>query len=127
MKVYCTVCSRRKLEVDYPVEAINLYLSKNISDVYEKSKGEGIEFRILSGKFGLLKLNEKVRWYDYLLKEDGVNELKEKIKHQIRSQGIDDITFFAENREEHPNWIPYYNSIIRACGELEIKLKLIEI
>ena len=127
MKIYCTVCSRKKLETDQSVEAVNLYLSENIRNVYEKSMREGIEFRILSGKFGLLRPDEKIRRYDYLLKDDAVNELKEKIKNQMKSQEIDDITFFAENREEHPNWIPYYNSIIRACNELEIKLKLVEI
>jgi len=127
MEVYCTVCSREKLKTDKPVRAIELYLSPNIKDVYERSNREGLEFRILSGKFGLLGAEDEIEWYDYLLKSEDVEGLKAKLKEQIESQGIDNITFFAENREEHPNWGPYYDAIIRACSELKIDLKLVEI
>ena len=127
MRVYCIVCSRKKLETTAPVNAIDLYLSPNIRDVYEMSQRQGLDFRILSGKFGLLRAEQKIKTYDYLLTQDAVEELKERIKQQITSQGIEGVTFFAENRERHPNWVPYYDSIIQSCNELGINLELIEI
>jgi len=127
MEIYCIVCSRKKIETLRPVDSINLYLSPNIRNVYEMSKHDGVEFRILSGKFGLLAPHDKVERYDYLLKDDAVEGLVEKLKDQIRSQGIDMITFFAENRQEHPNWGPYYDAIIGACEDLGIRLERIEI
>ena len=72
MRIYCTTCSRKKLQTKEPVRAIDLYLSENIRRVYSKSLIDGLDFRILSGKFGLLSPDDKVRSYDYLLREDGV-------------------------------------------------------
>jgi len=127
MKIYCIVCSRKKLETDRPVDALDLYLSPNIKDVFGRSLEDNVGFRILSGKFGLLKSGDKIGWYDYLLTTDAVEGLVKKIKDQMETQGIDDITFFAENRKEHPNWGPYYDVIENACRELGIPYKHEEI
>lgn len=127
MKIYCTICSRKKSEIDRPINAIDLYLSESIRNIHRASQTAGLEFRILSGKFGLLKPYEKVRPYDYLLVPDAVEELKETVKGQMKAQDISEVVFYGENREGHPGWKPYYDVMIGACREMGIKLDLKEI
>src|SRR5689334_22043512 len=123
MEVYCTACSRKKLGKEEPVAAVDRYVSENVWGVYEFSRREGITFRILSGKFGLLKADDKIPNYDYLLREEDVWDLKERLKRQLGLEGITKLTFFAEDREEHPNWGPYYNAITAACKDLRIPVE----
>lgn len=127
MEVYCTVCSRDKVKTYIPLNAVELYLGPHVKNIHGLSQGDGVGFRILSGKFGLLRAEDAIAWYDYLLTEDAVDELREKISNQISSQGISEMTFFAENREEHPNWNPYYDAIVRACEGAGIELRLKEL
>lgn len=110
-----------------PVAAIDLYLSRNIREVYEMSQRQGLDFRILSGKFGLLRADDKMGWYDYLLTKDAVDNLARKMQGQMALDDIKEVTFFAENRERHPNWVPYYDAITKACKGFGVSLGFVEI
>lgn len=85
------------------------------------------DFKILSGKFGLLRADDKIATYDYLLKPEDVSGLVEKLKEQITPQEIEHLTFFAENRDRQPNWKPYYAAITRACEVSNVPIKFVEV
>ena len=123
MKISCTICSREKNTGHSLLPAIRRYASERIHSVHEKSKADKVEFRILSGRFGLLAPDEKIPFYDHLLVSDEIKETKQIVKAQMIREDIDEVVFFMENLAEHPNWQAYYEVIRQACSELNIKFQ----
>ncbi|MEK6894418.1 MAG: DUF6884 domain-containing protein [Nanoarchaeota archaeon] len=124
MKIYCTICSNNKDKDPKPIEAIKRYKSERITSIYNKSKDEGVDFRILSGKYGLIKPNDKISYYDKLLTKDKIFQIKDLINKQLISQKIKEISFFTNDSKEYK---PYEGLIKIVCSELGIKLEIIEI
>jgi len=124
MKIYCTICCKEKRNDKEPIESINRYISERIKSIYEKSKKDAVEFRILSGKFGLLKLNEKIPNYDYQLFAKKVPEMVQIVCKQLSSQNIGKVIFFAGNPKLNPDWKPYINLIQKSCSNLDIFLEM---
>jgi hypothetical protein len=124
MKIYCTICCKEKRKDKEPLEAINRYISTRIETVYNKSKTDNVEFRILSSKFGLLKPDIKIPWYDQKLTLEHEQELKDRVKEQINQEKIDHIVFFVGNIEEDPNWKQYLSLISDICSENNLVLEM---
>lgn len=124
MQVYCTICCKKKRPIEKPIQAIERYLSNRIKTVYEKSRKDGVEFRILSGKYGLLKPNDKIPYYDKKLEFKHVVYLSEIVKKQLEKQKISQITFYKKDKTKHPEWEPYNQLVKQVCDELNIDLNL---
>ena len=124
MLVYCTICCKEKKTNKEPIDSINRYISNRIKFVFEKSQKDSAEFRILSGKYGLLKPNDKIPWYDKKLEFSDISALKKIVKKQILKQNICKIVFFGKDKKKNPDWEPYYNLIENACSELGVDLQI---
>jgi len=124
MEIYLTICCEKKKKDKGVMRAIERYNYPRINRIYSKSKEDGINFRILSGKFGLLKIDDKIPWYDNELSEDSFRKLKELVKSQIVKEKISNITFFMRDLRKNPEWKPYFSLIKEVCVELEINLKI---
>ena len=122
MKIYCTPCCKEKRADKELLEAISRYQSERILAVFKKSEQDHVEFRILSGKFGLLKSQDKIPFYDVLLTAQEVPQLKEQVKQQLREQGVDAVVLFYKAKET-PEWKPYVDVMMQACADLRIPLE----
>lgn len=125
MKIYLTACGKKKKRDSCKIKSIDRYLSKRIKTIYNKSKRDSVNFRILSGKFGLLKPDEKIEWYDKLLLKKDIPELEKIIEKQIKNQKINEIIFFAINTKEDKLSKPYLEVIKKVCLKNKIKLKIV--
>jgi len=121
MKYYCTYCCKNKIQTLEKVPAIDLYISKRIKSVYQKSKEDNFGFIILSGKFGFLFPEDKIPYYDKLLVESEVQDLSLKLSDFIIKNNISEITFFYRDFSEDKNVINYYNAVKLACEISKIK------
>lgn len=124
MKIYCTICSKNKDESKNEIEAIKRYKSERIKEVYNKSKKDNVEFRILSGKYGLVKPEDKIGHYDELLTKDKVSQIAQVVSEQVTFQNIKEILFFTKVSNEYK---PYQDLIKMVCSELKIKLNIINL
>jgi len=124
MKIYCTTCSKEKVEDKEKINAIKRYISPRINSIYKKSQKDHVEFRILSGKFGLLRPNEKIPAYNQKLEMKNIPNLINIIKSQISSQNINEIIFFSVNPKQDINWKPYLYLIRKICSEEKISLEI---
>jgi len=101
--------------------AIERYISERIILVNQLAEKSGAEFKILSGKFGLLKADDKIPWYDHLLKMEEVEEMSKKVESQIKS--FDEIIFFTCKSDYVE---PYLETMVRASSHAKVKFTLIE-
>ena len=125
MNVYCTICCRKKNPNSNPIQAVKRYISKRIRSVYEFSQYHDVGFRILSGKYGLLKPDDRIPWYDKKLEFSDISQVKENVKQQLIEQGISEITFFSMDPEIYFDWQPYFELIRSACFEVGIPFNVI--
>lgn len=124
MEIYCTICCKEKRTNKELIESNKRYISERIKTIYNKNKKDNIEFRILSGKFGLLKPEEKIPWYDHKLTMKEIPSLNKIVKQQLSSQKIDKVIFFARNPGKNPDWKPYLALIQNSCSNQKISLEI---
>ena len=115
MKIYCTTCCKEKASTSKKIAAIDLYLSGRISAIYKWSKKDKIAFRILSGKYGLLRPETKIEWYDKKLEMEDLPQIVPIIAEHLSENKIEEVVFFAKNLTDFPDWKPYYEAIEKAC------------
>ena len=125
MNVYCTICCRKKNPNPNPMQAVERYISKRIRSVYEFSQYHDAGFRILSGKYGLLRPVDRIPWYDKKLEFSDIPQVKEIVKQQIIEQGITEITFFSMDPDTYLDWQPYFELIRSACFEVHISFNVV--
>lgn len=102
------------------MQAVKRYISKRIRSVYEFSQYHDVGFRILSGKYGLLRPDDMIPWYDKKLEFSDIPHVKEIVKQQITEHNISEITFFSMDPEIYFDWKPYFELIRSACFEVSI-------
>jgi hypothetical protein len=124
MRIYCTTCSKEKTIDPEPIKAIDRYQSDRIKMVFEKAQIEGVDFRILSGKFGLLHANTPIVWYDQKLEMEAVPLLSTVVKEQLVADEITAIELFAKNPLEDKEWLPYTTLVEQVCLELKLEFTL---
>ena len=81
--IFVTYCSKNKKRDKGPMEAISRYDSERIRSVKGAADSLGIGFRLLSGKYGLLAPHEKIRWYDHLLKWEGIGKVLPQVARRL--------------------------------------------
>ena len=126
MKIHATYCSADKSSTPGEIPAIERYTSRRILWVNKRAKRHGEGFFILSGKYGLIKAEEEIAYYDYLLTSDALNEHLQLLSQQLSTLGIQHVTFFARPIRIDPNISPYLKSIEEACRLSQVSLEIIE-
>jgi len=111
MKGYVTYCSAKKRPDPGALPSIERYISKRIGAVAGLAGADNVHFRILSGKYGLLKPEDIIPPYEHLLKIEEVEALVGKVIGQLG--GLQEVTFFYEL--EDPATHPYLETMRRAC------------
>ena len=125
MLAYLTYCSAQKNFSKKEISAIELYNSQRITNIARRAKKDNIHFCILSGKYGLLDLDQKIAYYDHLLKPSEIETHANVIASQITSKCISEIVFFTKPVETDPNLLPYIACIESACEKANIQLKIL--
>ena len=126
MKIHATYCSADKSSVPGEIPAIERYTSRRIQWVNKRAQRHGEAFFIVSGKYGLIKAEEEIAYYDYLLTSDALNEHIQLLSQQLSKLGIQQVIFFARPIRIDPNISPYLKSIEEACRLSQVSLELIE-
>ena len=84
MLAICTYCSAGKHNSETPLPAIDLYKSSRITKVFETAEKSNVTFLILSGKYGLIRANEEIGYYDHLLIPSEVESILIFLPHKLR-------------------------------------------
>ena len=115
---YITYCSKNKKKSAKPLSAVERYLSPRIRHVDELARLDMADFRILSGRFGLLRADEQVPWYDHLLKDSEVKQMAERVEPGL--SGYREAVFFYREGDYIE---PYLETIKRAAEAGKVKFK----
>jgi hypothetical protein len=102
--------------------AIQRYLGPRVKSVHAAAKSLGLEFLILSGKYGVLEPSDSIPCYDHLLKPSEVLEHSKLVADQLEALGVQDIIFFTRLGSVVE---PYRDSIESACEIAGIALKCV--
>ena len=126
MKIHATYCSAEKSSTTGEIPAIERYTSRRIQWVNKRAQKHGEAFFILSGKHGLIKAEEEIAYYDYLLTSDALNEHVQLLSQQLSTLGIQQVTFFTRPVRIDSNITPYLKSIETACRVSQVSLEIVE-
>ncbi|MEK7068678.1 MAG: DUF6884 domain-containing protein [Patescibacteria group bacterium] len=121
MKIVCTICSRVKSEESVVLPAQERYLAPHIAQAKVFAEMLELPYYILSGKFGLVRADEPVPYYDHRLKEDEIDRVAGWVMSRIAQDKITHINFCAEQK---PTWAPYEEILRRACERTGVILTL---
>ncbi len=127
MKIYCTTCCKEKKAITGKIAAIDLYLDQRIHSIYLQSIKDGFDFRILSGKYGLLRATDLIPWYDKKMEKEDIAHLLPIIMKSIERDKIDSIILFAKDPDLFADWFPYVEVIRLACKGQGIDFEFREI
>lgn len=119
MKCLVTICSKNKDESEELLPAYLRYLAPHIQDTYKKSQELQLPMYILSGKYGLLRGDDLIPFYDYYLESSHIVELAKTVTDQIKQEGVTSIDFYVEEKE---TWKPYISVLEQASFTLGIIL-----
>ncbi len=68
---YISLCCAAKRQDERDLSAIERYTAARVHDVYRWARRDGADFRISSGKFGLLRPSDPIPSYDgHISKEE---------------------------------------------------------
>jgi hypothetical protein len=87
----------------------------------------GLEFLILSGKYGILEPSDPIPYYDHLLQSSEVSEHSKRVADQLEALGVKDLIFFARSFSDDENVKPYFNCIKFASQKAGIELKFVDL
>ena len=125
MKIHATYCSAEKSSAPGEIPAIERYTSRRIQWVNKRAQRHGEAFFIISGKHGLIKADEEIAYYDYLLTSDALNEHVQLLSRQLSKLGIQQVTFFTRPVRIDPNISPYLKSIEEACRLSQVSVNIV--
>ncbi|MCI0407266.1 MAG: hypothetical protein L0191_01670 [Acidobacteria bacterium] len=127
MTSFCTYCSATKSPESGEIPAIRRYRSPRISRVYDASRTLGFQFRVLSGKYGLVRAEQGLPFYDHLLTQEEVPALAELVARQIREAGITAFVYFTKPLATNPKLVPYHDALVIACRLASASLCVVEL
>ncbi len=125
MKILATYCSALKNETVELVASHKRYKSNRIESIRIKAQNLAIPFFILSGKFGLIRSDQPIPYYDHLLVMAEVESHSKLVAEQIKEAGISKIEFFSRSIHEDPNIKAYLDCMKMACETNSIPLQII--
>lgn len=128
MIYYCTYCSKDKKKIEGKIKSLDLYISDRIKFVKKTADDDNAGFLIMSGKYGLLKPETEIEYYDKLLKPEDLEIYIVKLKKQLLELNAETIIFYHKNPEEDKNITTYINAIKSVADDCSVKIefKIIE-
>ena len=125
--VFVTYCSAKKNHQSDLMPAVERYQSKRIRKVYSAAQELGVNFYILSGKYGIIGSRDLIPDYDYRLVSGDIPECSQKIEKQLKILKIEQIIFFMRPLSENRTVKPYLESIQLACRKSNISLTVVNL
>lgn len=120
--LHLTVCSREKKHTDEQLPAIERYTDERIKKVM-LGVAPHEDFRILSGKFGLLKAEDPIPYYDHLLQLNETDQLNVSVIAALKRLNPSKIIFHTYSLQSDPNLHPYHLLLEKATKECGIALE----
>ena len=117
MALYVTYCSKDKSREEEKIPAISRYSSARIEKIRELAEKRDQKFAILSGKYGILRPQQKIPFYDKLLGEEDLEEMVQKVEKQLEEMNSEQVIYFT--KEVSGQRTPYFELIRRACENTE--------
>lgn len=99
--------------------AIERYRSDRIRSVYEMAQSAGVDFLIFSGKYGMLRPDEPVPYYDHLLQPDDLPAMILKISGPIGR--YDSATLFMKSG---PDVAKYAEAVQTAADRVAVPFEI---
>lgn len=127
MKYVLTICSKDKDKSESPLPAIQRYKDKRIAHVFKISRRLSLPMVIFSGKYGLLKTNDLIPFYDLRLEKEHIDKMVEKLVYQFEQLNVSKIDFYGLDEHEHVGWKPYYETIEKVCERTGSELTIIHL
>lgn len=121
MTLYVTYCSKEKKESESDLPAMERYQSERIEQIYQESLNDGEDFAILSGKYGLVKPDEHIPYYDKLLEEDDLEDIASEVEEFLEEEQVSEVVYFT--RPWNGVRRRYYDCVRKACEELNIEIE----
>ncbi|MDW8434020.1 MAG: hypothetical protein RMK35_04360 [Aquificaceae bacterium] len=108
-----TACGGRKSKTK--TKAYLLYTSARIRHLYKQSKTLGVDFYILSAKYGLVHCEEEIEPYDEIMSKEKCKELKKEVMEKLKN--FDSVVFYKGGARRE-----YLECLEECCKELGIEL-----
>ena len=124
MLTYCTYCSAEKETSIIKVPAIERYKSSRITAVNTLAKNEGVNFIILSGKYGILDIEQEIDYYDHLLIASEVEKHVQLVSAQLREKKVSKIIFYMNSLARDQHLKPYLDCITLAAAMSSVQLEI---
>jgi len=122
-----TYCSRDKDPSPEPLPAVDRYLSPRIRAAGEAASKLQLEFRILSGLYGLLEQDKMIPDYDHLLRSDQIQEHAKKLAGQLTASTAGRVVFITRSLAEDPGTEPYRQAMLQGCSIARVECEILEI
>ncbi len=121
MTLHITYCSKDKDRTRKDLPAIERYDSDRIDKIKALAEKRDEDFAILSGKCGLIGPEEKIPFYDELLRERNIPQLITGVKNFLESHNVDKVIYHTRKVENERK--PYFKLVKNACEGLNIELE----
>ena len=121
MTLHITYCSKDKDRTRKDLPAIERYDSDRIDKIKALAEKRDENFAILSGKYGLIGPEEKIPFYDELLRERNIPQLITGVKNFLESHNVDKVIYHTRKVENERK--PYFKLVKNACEGLNIELE----
>jgi hypothetical protein len=125
LKILATYCSKEKNESEELLPAHKRYQSKRIERLNAIASEKRMPFYILSGKFGLIKADHPIAYYDHLLIDSEVASHAKFVASQIIDNDITEIEFLSRTIEEDPQLASYHKCIQMTAEIANIHINII--
>ena len=121
MNIAVTICSKHKDERSELLPARERYISEHIRKTEKIATDAGLPFFILSGKYGLVPVDELISNYDHYLEMEAVDDLVKVVALQLTEFSVSEVDFYMEDKE---SWIPYDMTLKKATDLADVVLRI---
>ena len=113
--LFATYCSAHKTTAGGLLPAAQRYQSRRIQHLVDLASAAQQPAAILSGKFGLIPIDEPIPWYDHLLQEAQILDMTHQVQQTLQKWQVTEITWLTASPEVDPNLIRYQTVMVQAC------------
>ena len=113
--LFVTYCSGNKSDAKGLLPSIKRYNSERIRRIFHAARKLGIEYRTLSGRYGLISPEDEIPYYDYLLEQSRTTFLSKIVARQLIELGTSKLIYFSKDTDEEPELARYKLTIKKAC------------
>ncbi len=99
---YIALCSVEKATQEGEIPAIRRYTARRIQTVAQWAGRDHADFRIFSGKFGLLQPETPIPWYDHVLTPENIPAMARQAAEKIKAAGWKKLVVFTGDPAKDP-------------------------